>query len=238
MSEPDMLNNWICKPSNVCGLRYIPTIEPEYSDDDQRMFTRLDKGFGLPLCQKSNQGRNEPLVHTGQSVRKSHIDLIKESISPDTMSILEIGVNLYKKPLISTTTMILEEKDNTCVYLGVDINDKSYLNDPNKNIHTMLIDSICRHEIRKRLLELEVLTVDLLLIDGDHSISMTVNDWCFVEFLSPFGIVILHDTNIHIGPRSVFDAIDEISFEKFKIGTGMTSGKFTDYGIGIARRLF
>ncbi len=238
MSEPNMLNNWICKPSIVCGLRYIPTTEPEYSDNDQRIFARFDKGFSLPLCLESCKGRNEPLVHTGHSVRKSHVDLIKGSISSGTMSILEIGVNLYEKPSLSTTGAILEKKEDACVYLGIDIEDKSYLNNPNKNINTMLINSDRRYEIRNRLLELRVLTIDLLLIDGDHSINMTVNDWCFIEFLSPYGTVILHDTNIHIGPRSLFDAIDETSFKKLKIGTGMTSGKFADYGIGIARRLF
>ncbi len=233
-----MIYNWKCKPSNTCGLRYIPTTEPEYSDNDQRMFSRLNNGFAMPLCLESNKGGNEPLVHPGHSVRKSHVDMIQNAIFSDTKSILEIGVNLYPKPMRSTTSAILSKKEDDCVYLGIDVNNKSYLNDDKKKIHTMKIDSKYRHEIRKKLIELGVSTIDLLLIDGNHSINMTVNDWCFTEFLSPLGIVIIHDINIHIGPRSVFDAIDKISFKKEQTGTGITSGKFADYGIGLARRLF
>jgi hypothetical protein len=66
---------------------------------------------------------------------------------------------------------------------------------------------------------------------------MAINDWCFAEFLSPFGTVIIHDTNVHIGPRALFDAIDELLFEKRSVSEKMVNGLFPDYGMGIARRL-
>ena len=157
---------------------------------------------------------------------------------PSTKNILEIGINVYQKPLLSTTRAILEEKHCDCVYLGVDINDKSTINSPTENIHTMIIDSQLRHQIREYMLALGMSTIDLLMIDGDHSIDMTINDWCFTEFLSPFGVVIMHDTNIHIGPKAVFDAIDETLFNKQLMSDKMIDGKFPDYGIGTARRLF
>ena len=238
MNQDMMLYNWKCKLSNVVGLKYIPTIEPEYSDSEQRMFMLVKGVPTLPLCVQSNQDRYASIIHAGHSVRKSHVDMIRNAISSGTKSILEIGVNVYKKPLLSTTRAILDTKQDDCTYLGIDVNNKSSINREDKHIYTITIDSGERSKIRAKMIELGMLTIDLLLIDGDHSIDMTINDWCFVEFLSPNGIVIIHDTNIHIGPRSVFDAIDEMSFSKKLIGSEMKSGKFPDYGMGLVRRLF
>ena len=238
MNKDMMLYNWKCLPSLVCGLRYVPTTEPEFSDCEQRMFIKSGKEIVMPLCIKNKSPNYSSLVHDGPSVRKSHVDMIKNAISSGTKSILEIGVNVYQKPLLSTTIAILDTKQNDCTYLGVDVNNKSSINRGDKHIHTITIDSSARNKIRAKMIELGMLTIDLLLIDGDHSINMTINDWCFVEFLSPNGIVIIHDTNVHIGPRSVFDAIDEMSFSKELISSEMKSGKFPDYGMGLARRLF
>jgi hypothetical protein len=238
MSEKDMMRNWKRKPSIIHGLKYCPTIEPEYSDKEQRMFTRVGEGFGLPMCIESNIEPNIPLVHNGPSVRKVHTDLIRSLVLPSTKNILEIGINVYQEPLLSTTRAILEEKHCNCVYLGVDINDNSAINNPAQNIYTITIDSKFRHRIREYMLKLGMSTIDLLMIDGDHSIEMTINDWCFTEFLSPFGTVIMRDTNIHIGPKAVFDAIDETLFNKQLVNDKMINEKFPDYGIGTARRLF
>lgn len=232
------LDTWERNPSNIIGLKYIPTIEPKYSDSEQRMFTRVHGGFGLPMCVHNNLPGNISLVHNGPSVRQSHVDMVSNAISSDTKTILEIGINVYQKPLLSTTRAVLNNKENDCVYLGVDVNDKSSINDVSKNIYTMKIDSSLRRTIRDKMLKLGMKTIDLLIIDGDHSIELMVNDWCFTEFLSPHGTVIMHDTNVHIGPRSVFDAIDETLFDKRLIGSEIKSGKFLDYGMGIARRLF
>lgn len=232
-----MMYEWKQKPSTVNGLTYIPTTEPEYSDNDQRMFTRSGTKIGLPLCLESNKGGHMPLVQTGHSVRKSHLDLLRSAISINTMCILEIGVNHYPKPLTSTTTTIIETKQSNCIYLGIDIVDKSFIDNPSQNVHTLQISSNHRDKIRTKLLDLGAPTIDLLMIDGDHSINSTVNDWCFTEFLSESGVVIIHDTNVHIGPRSVFDAIDTTLFEKRRIGTEVVDGKFVDYGMCIIRRL-
>jgi hypothetical protein len=222
MNQNMMLYNWKRKPSRTIGLKYIPTIEPEYSDSEQRMFTRTKDGFDLPLCIKSNISSYTSLIHNGPSVRKSHTDMISGAIASSTKTVLEIGINVYKPPLLSTTRAIISNKEDDCVYLGIDVND----------------DSSRRADVRAKMLELNMTTIDLLIIDGDHSIDLTLNDWCFAEFLSPNGVVIIHDTNVHIGPRSVFDAIDEMSFSKKLIGSKMKSGKFPNYGMGLARRLF
>jgi len=233
--EEQIIEFWKQQPSNVYGLSYEPTTEPEYSNDDPRIFYMVGNAVCLPMY--NDVGKAVGLVHPGTSVRKSHLDLVASAISKTTTSILEIGVNRYGKSLFSTTTTILKNKASDCVYLGVDIQDKSYLNNPEKNIHTMLTNSKNRSQIRDKLLELGVEKIDFLMIDGDHSINYTVNDWCFTEFLSKSGVVVMHDTNVHIGPRAVFEAIDSKLFDKKRIGSEMVNGKFVDYGMCIARRL-
>jgi len=233
-----MLCSWKCKPSRVAGLRYVPTTEPEYSDDEQRIFMLKNGALSLPMCIHSNRDGYVTLINNGPSVRQSHADMVRDAVSVNTKNVLEIGVNVYQKPLLSTTRAVLATKQSDCTYLGIDVNDKSGIDCEDEHVHTMIIDSSRRSEIRAKMIELGMLTIDLLLIDGDHSISATINDWCFTEFLSPHGVVIIHDTNVHTGPRAVFDAIDEMSFQKRLIGSEMKSGKFPDYGMGLARRLF
>jgi len=238
MKMNHMMYNWKCLPSSVLGLKYVPTTEPEFSDCEQRMFMESGKEIVVPLCIRNKDPKYSSLVHDGPSVRQSHVDLISRTMCERIQNVLEIGINVYQKPLLSTTRAILDNKQDSCVYLGIDVNDKSRIDNSGKNIHTMIKDSNLRNEIRQRMLQLGMSTIDLLMIDGDHSIKTTINDWCFSEFLSPFGVVIIHDTNVHSGPRSLFDAIDETSFDKELIGSETKDGKFPDYGIGIARRLF
>lgn len=237
MIEFDTTGCWQKNPSNISGLTYIPTIEPEYCDSDQRRFVVRNGQLILPLCTERKQKEDVPLVTNGPSVRQSHVDLIKSVITDATMSILEIGVDQHPQLPVSTTKGILRKKTDKCTYLGIDVRKKPHLRNPKKNIHTMAINSTNRKHIREQMLAIGIDTIDLIVIDGNHSITMVVNDWCFTEFLSPRGIVIMHDTNVHIGPLSVFDAIDEKIFDKHKTGTDMKSGKFVDYGMGIARRL-
>lgn len=40
--------------------------------------------------------------------------------------------------------------------------------------------------------------IDFFFIDGWHSVKQCIADWQNVEQLAPDGIVLLHDTNVHI----------------------------------------
>jgi len=238
MSEPIDTNQWERKSSNIYGLKYIPTTEPHFPDNEQTMFCLNKQEVIIAHYKKTTSHGNKSLVNTsGQSVKRSHMQLIHDSISSNTKSILEIGVNHRLSSIDSTTSTILKAKHVDCIYLGIDINDKTIIDNIDKNIHTMAISSHKREKILKRLLSLGVETIDLLMIDGYHSINMTVNDWCFTEHLSTSGIVIMHDTNVHVGPCAVFDAVDENIFSKQKLDTQFKNGKFINYGISLFRKL-
>jgi len=47
---------------------------------------------------------------------------------------------------------------------------------------------------------LDLDTIDFLFIDGWHSVNQRLADWRYVERLSPGGVVVMHDTNVHPGP--------------------------------------
>jgi hypothetical protein len=136
---PTMLNTWKQKQSTTYGLRYDPTTEPEYSDSEQRIFVKTIRGIALPMCVESEEGHYETMIRKGPSVRQCHVDLIKNSITDETRNVLEIGVNVYTEPLLSTTRAVLRQKHNDCVYLGIDVRDKSVIDDVESNVNTMVV---------------------------------------------------------------------------------------------------
>lgn len=114
-------------------------------------------------------------------------------------AILEIGVNRNKEA--SSTQTFLAEKSDQCTYLGIDIEDKSFLNDSVKKINTLKIDSSKTDVILNHLQSLGVDTLDFLFIDGWHSINQVLSDWEFTKILRRGGVVAFHDTTAHPGPH-------------------------------------
>lgn len=185
------------KSSNIFGLTYIPTLQPYYSDDD-------DFIFGLH--------ENVPI-----EVSDGNLSKVKEAFlskKEGCKFILEIGV--CRNELRSMTHVFLKNKKNETIFLGIDIDDKTFLNDPDKNIYTLRTDSVNQKLVRSKIKEIGNYKIDLLFIDGWHSINAVVNDWKYTDLLSDHGVVIMHDTNCHPGPMCVFDAVDENLFNKQK----------------------
>jgi predicted O-methyltransferase YrrM len=75
--------------------------------------------------------------------------------------------------------------------------------------------------------------IDVLFIDGDHSVNQVVKEWAgYVPYLSNNGVVIFHDTTVHPGPAVVYDAIDEAYFDKRRY----FADRIDDWGVAVARR--
>jgi predicted O-methyltransferase YrrM len=128
------------------------------------------------------------------------------------------------------SNILMREKPIDSFYLGVDIDDRSYLDDASKNIWTVRADSNSQSTIRSFLADKQISQLDLLFIDGWHSVNTCVNDWSFTDMLAPKGVVLLHDTNAHPGCVALFDAVDENLFEKQRFCTEY------DNGIAVFRR--
>lgn len=196
----------IKKNSDMKGLKYIPHISDADDDIDAFSVNVVEHEFSLS---------NRTILE----------DVIKK-IKPK--AILEIGVQRKNALSDSSTGVFLKNKTEDCVYIGVDIENKSHLDDENKKIFTIQLDSGLHEKIIRKIRSLGVNTLDLIFIDGFHSINQVVKEWKYTELLSKNGAVVLHDTNMHPGPKHVFDAVDETLYSKTKYCTSEN-----DHGIAV-----
>lgn len=146
--------------------------------------------------------------------------------------ILEIGVDCNATPTDKSSTRIfLDNKRDDTIYVGVDIEDKSSLNDESKNIFTLKHDSSDVDTIIKFIKSKGVNQIDFLFIDGWHSINQVMREWEYTRWLSDFGIVGFHDTSIHPGPHFFINAINK---DKWNVIENACSSDLNDYGVGFA----
>ena len=125
-------------------------------------------------------------------------------------AIFEIGI--CRNKFRSSCFSYLENKDNDTYYFGVDIEDKSFLDNHAKNIYTIRNNSSNIEEIMNFINGFGVYEFDFIFIDGDHTLNQVLYDWRFTQFLSNNGVVGLHDTNFHRGPKIFVDNLDTNKF--------------------------
>jgi hypothetical protein len=201
------------RPTAVQGLSYFPDLEPDISNDQDH-----PPGGWMSALEVSDA--NLDVVR----------NVVTEMKDRDALhAILEIGVNRNGER--SMSRILLDERPEQCHYLGVDIDDKSYLDDHDHLIYTVQCSSSDQSKVRDRLREMGVGIIDLLFIDGWHSVNQCVNDWRYTDLLSPTGVVILHDTNSHPGCVALFEAVDPALYHKTRYCLE------ADYGIAVFRKV-
>lgn len=200
------------RPTDIWGLRFSPSLEPEINDDQDH------PGFF-----------HDPPMECSDCNRAVVRELIT-SLGSNLHSIMEIGIARPENGQRSMSYILMEEKPRDCIYLGVDLDDRSYLDHAGKKIHTIRSSSFEQDTIRAWIHARGVSTVDLLFIDGWHSVNACINDWRYADLLSPGGVIVLHDTNAHPGCVSIFEAADPNIFSKERYCTT------DDNGIAILRR--
>ena len=170
----------------------------------------------------------------GCSVEVSDLNLaLMDNLSKryNTNGIVEIGVS--RNGPKSFTNTILNNKPDDTIYLGIDINDKSNLNDNDKNIYTIQTNSFNQSVVREYMDKINLKQISLLFIDGDHSVNAVINDWKYSDLLSDNGIVIFHDSNYHPGPSLFLNCIDPKLFRVEKYFSEIID----DYGMAVAFKL-
>ena len=149
-------------------------------------------------------------------------------------AILEIGIS--RNGPDSFTNVLLENKNKETVYIGIDTDDKNYLNDVDKNVYTIRNNSSNIHENINFINEIfdkcnvQRRQFDFIFIDGWHSINQCLNDWEYTSILGENGIVGLHDTAYHPGPKVFMKAI---SRDIWTVEDNVIETK-DDWGIGFA----
>lgn len=166
---------------------------------------------------------------------KSQVENILNSIKDRCKCIVEIGVDRRTKSIKRTSTeTILNNKADDVLYLGIDLKDKSYLNNPAKNIYTLQTKSENTDEIISYLNSLGKTQIDFLFIDGFHSVNQVYLDWELTCILSPNGVVGFHDTAYHPGPHLFVKNMDR---SKWKVSENCCNHTPDDYGIGFAWKI-
>lgn len=190
------------RPTAIYGLKFAPTLEPHVDDNQDTPPWGWPNGPEISDCNLQVLG-----------------DVLKK-LGNKCNAIVEIGVDRNEGK--SFTKLILNNKPTDSKYLGIDVEDKSRLINPEKNIYTIQSNSHDQFKIRSELNKLGISKIDLLMIDGWHSVNTCINDWCYADMLSDHGCVVLHDTNAHPGCITLFHAVDETLFEKTRYCTEMT----------------
>lgn len=204
-------------PSRIYGLIAVPrSITPSLSDDDD--FPHIFAGEFSPKAE----------------VSLDNYELVKNIVSDfkNLKNILEIGVNRPENGQLSFTNAFLGYKPKESVYLGIDILDKSYLDNKEQNISTIKTDSLKQEEVRGKMKEIGMDSISILMIDGWHSINAVINDWRYADLLTNDGVVIFHDTNFHPGPRFFLEGIDKSIFKVDKY----CESRY-DWGVSVARKI-
>jgi hypothetical protein len=145
----------------------------------------------------------------------------------DTCSaILEIGV--CRNGLESSTHVFLNNKLEDTYYVGIDLDNKSYLNNEEKRIHTIQSNSSNVEDNIKICQNLGIEYFDFIFIDGWHSINQVLTDWEYTKWLSPKGIVGFHDVSIHPGPHAFIASLNRFNWHV------VPNTCPNDWGIGFA----
>lgn len=152
-------------------------------------------------------------------------------------NILEIGV--YRSSLTggkeaSSTQFLLNKKPAETKYLGVDANAACVSNIVNHSQNIFGINCLSQDhdKVCKYMRQIGMNTIDLLIIDGWHSINQLYLDFKYTELLSEKGIVFFHDTNYHPGPKNLLECVDDNLFKIRKFYEGEE-----DWGVAYIERI-
>lgn len=182
----------------------------------------------LPRMTQLGNDEDWPFITCSSEVSTQNFELMDRVCKPYmTHGVVEIGVS--RNGMASFTQALLQNKPDHVKYLGIDINDKTYLDDKEKNIYTIKESSSNRQTVKDYMKEIGMEKISLLFIDGWHSLNQVINDWMFTELLSEDGIVVFHDTNYHPGPAVFIEAIDHSQYRVEKHFSNQD-----DYGMAIA----
>ena len=163
--------------TDIYGLKYKPSVVGYTFRNGAKIYAVDNTIDGISHCfagtfnEKKHMGELKPGMEFSIEDKKLLKSVIIES-KPKT--IVEIGVH---RSLGGTSTMvILNNKVDNCIYLGIDIESKTELNNGDKLIYTIKSPSQNYDITYKYMEEIGINIIDLLHIDGRHDvIQVTMN---------------------------------------------------------------
>lgn len=185
-------------PSTIYGLKWNISLEPEISDDTDWI----------------NPSRGNWTRHWSAANDAALRESWSQLKTPPKL-IVEIGVHRPESSDNgnSSTKTLLELKNDSCMYIGIDLDDRSYLNNPKKNIFTIRHNSSDRTYIYNLMKVYNKQYIDFMFVDGWHSVNQCLTEWMYWEKMSSTGVMAFHDTNYHPGPVALLETVDESLFD-------------------------
>jgi cephalosporin hydroxylase len=202
-------------PTDIYGLKYRPSLEPHISDDTDWL--------GKP--------DPEPPFHF-TPLNHEVLTYAYGKLTAPPKLIVEIGVNRSESYEVSSTSTLLKLKPDECMYIGMDLDDKSSINSVEKNVFTLRCDSADYQMLYKLMDWYGHEQIDFMFVDGWHSVNQVIKEWKYWEKMIGNGVMAFHDTNYHPGPVALLDAIDTDIFSVEWFGRGES-----DWGVGVVQRL-
>lgn len=139
---------------------------------------------------------------------------LKNQIKPWMKLIVEIGVS-YHGYEESSTKVLVDNKPKDCIYYGIDIGDRNYVKDNGENVHLIQDTSLNIEKNLQLIFSHGHEYIDLLHIDGWHSVENVREEWNYAKYVRPNGgVIAIHDTNYHPGPCVLMKSIDKSCFKK------------------------
>lgn len=202
--------DWL--PTNLKGLKSIPTFK-------KTSWNGLDQILELPFkwVIGSLSGNGQFTINNGKKI----IEILKNK--PETKVIVEIGTTSRYEGS-STQTFITNKNPDTKFYsIDIAAGDPGVDHAKYKNItfiQSKSVDQKVKGVLGEQL-------IDILFIDGDHSLQTVFEEYAFyLPIMKKDGVIILHDTTMHPGPFLFMEAVDENIFKKEILFE-------EDYGIGV-----
>ena len=145
--------------------------------------------------------------HCNRAILLGCLNYIK-TVFPESNTVVEIGVDRDRTNPHTSSKTILNNTTNKSFLLFIDIEDRSYISDYRDETAFLQMDSSDISKGFKFLQERKIDKIDLLFIDGWHSVRQVYLEWAWTEKLSDLGLVLLHDTNYHPGPKEVISKLN------------------------------
>lgn len=132
---------------------------------------------------------------------------------------------------VALTNIMLHAREENIHYIGIDVRDCNHVTKKAKGVdflqadtrEQILIENTVTNLAKNLQIENYKKPVSLLLIDGNHSLNLTLNDFEYSRLVHNEGFMFLHDTNVHPGPSVLFDAIDKDVYLKRKFFQDMAN---------------
>jgi hypothetical protein len=178
------------------------------------------------------------LTERTENILKQHLTALLAK--KEKINILELGV-ADGNTNNSTTKILISNKRPQDVYCGIDIIQKNAWNGENINIihspseyidiNINILNSLYTQrvepldsigdtfEMTPSILPEEsnvVNEIDMLVIDGWHSMEQLYKEWQYTRILSNVGVVFINSVNLYPGPYYISKSIDDTKYDIYR----------------------